>query len=345
MPQTIAVIMPFFQREPGILTRALESIRRQLIPDGWFVDVIVVDDSSPCSADDESQNLTFDRPLHLRVVRQENGGVAAARNRGLEEADQSTTLIAFLDSDDIWPVNHLARAIRATEQGFDFYFTDNCREGHHESHCRSPFVAETAAFLDASPQKTGFLEVPKDYMMGLTLREFPSQASTVVYRRSINQGLRFATELKSSGEDVLFFTCLVASVNRVCFDLDSMVECGKGVNIYFSNLGWNSERCLSIKVDVLLAHRMIAETLNLSSRNKQWNDVRLVECRRELAFHMLRNLRKAPLRALREINRLARGAPGAAIVLPMDMIGVMFSVVLRNYKNKKHDEPQEALKA
>ena len=73
-------------------------------------------------------------------------------------------------------------------------------------------------------------------MLGLTLNEFPSQASTVVYRRSINDGLRFDTDLKASGEDVLFLTCLVASATRVCFDLDSMLECGEGVNMYFSNL-------------------------------------------------------------------------------------------------------------
>ena len=192
-----------------------------MIPEGWSVEVIVVDDGSPCSVQDEVRDFKFREPLRLKVFRQENGGVAAARNRGLDEADQSATLIAFLDSDDIWPANHLARAIQAIDKGFDFYFTDNCREGHHESHWHSPFLAETAAFLDASPQKTGFLEIPQDLMIGLTLCEFPSQASTVVYRRSINNGLRFDTDLKSSGEDVLFFTCLVASATRVCFDLDS----------------------------------------------------------------------------------------------------------------------------
>ena len=215
-----------------------------------------------------------------------------------------------------------ARAIQALDEGFDFYFTDNFREGHHTSHCRSPYLAETAAFLDASQQKTGFLEIPIDHMIGLSLGEFPCQASTVVYRRNINKGLYFSTKLKSSGEDVLFFTTLVASASRVCIDLDGIVECGGGVNIYFSNLSWDSDKFLAIKVDHLLMRRLIDESLNLSSANKQWNDELLAECRNELAFQMLRNLVKNPTLALREINRLARMAPVAAIVLPIDMIRV-----------------------
>ena len=333
----VSVVIPFFQKEPGILARALNSIHSQVIPEGWSVEVIVVDDGSPCPAHDDVRNFNFTEPLHLKVIRQENGGVGAARNRGLEEADKSATLIAFLDSDDIWPANHLARAIQAIKKGFDFYFTDNCREGHHESHCRSPYVAETAALLDASPQKTGFLEIPTDHMIGLMLWEFPSQASTVVYRRIINKALYFDTELQYSGEDVLFFTSLVASAKRVCFDLDSIVECGGGVNIYFSNLSWSSERFLAIKVNKLVTHRLIAERLDLSSCNKKWNDEILAESRRELAFQTLRNLVKNPMRALREIKRLARMAPGAVIVLPIDIIGVLLVKGLKRNEGEKED--------
>jgi succinoglycan biosynthesis protein ExoW len=333
----VSVVIPFFQQEPGILARALNSIHSQVIPKGWSVEAIVVDDGSPCPAHDDVRDLNFTEPLHLKVVRQENAGVGAARNRGLEEADKSATLIAFLDSDDIWPANHLSRAIQAIDKGFDFYFTDNSREGHHESHCRSPYVAETAALLESSPQKTGFLEIPQDLMIGLTLSEFPSQASTVVYKRGINNGLRFDTALQYSGEDILFFTTLVASAKRVCFDLDSMVECGVGVNIYFSNLDWNSERFLTITVDKLVTRRLIAERLHLSSSNKNWIDEFLAESRRELAFQMLRNLVKNPMRALREINRLARMAPGAAIVLPIDIIRVLLVKGLKRNEGTKEE--------
>src|SRR5690242_13985907 len=109
----VSVIIPFFQREPGILTRCLQSVRRQHVPPGWGVDVIVVDDGSPAGAGDELRGLEFPAPFRVTAIRQENRGVGAARNRGLEEAGEAT-LIAFLDSDDTWPATHLERAIRAT---------------------------------------------------------------------------------------------------------------------------------------------------------------------------------------------------------------------------------------
>jgi succinoglycan biosynthesis protein ExoW len=319
---TVSVIIPFFQRKPGILTQALRSVLRQRIPDGWGVEVIIIDDGSPVSAQEEVCGLQFGEQFRLRIIWKENGGVAAARNRGLLEVATSSALIAFLDSDDCWPENHLARAIQAMAEGFDLCFRDNARMGHHESHCRSPFLANTAAFLDSSSEKAGFVDIPIDCMIGLTLGEFPCQASTVVYRRSINNALHFDTDLRCSGEDVLFFTTLVSSASRVCIDLNGVVECGGGVNIYFSNLSWDSDKFLAITVDHFVMRRRIGERVNLSACNQHWNDRLLDKYRRELAFHMVRNLVKHPLRAMRELKRLARMAPGALVVLPIDMIRV-----------------------
>ena len=48
-----SVIIPNYQCEAGILTRALESISKQLIPDDWSVEVIIVDYGSPVAAKTE----------------------------------------------------------------------------------------------------------------------------------------------------------------------------------------------------------------------------------------------------------------------------------------------------
>jgi succinoglycan biosynthesis protein ExoW len=330
----LSVIIPFFQREPGILSRALTSITLQHIPAGWLVEVIVVDDGSPRQARDELRDLDFREPLRLKVIRQENGGVAAARNRGLDEATPSATLIAFLDSDDVWLPDHLARAIDAHESGFDFYFTDNRRLGYHSSHVRSHCAPATGRFIAAAQQKTGILEVPTDFMVGLILQEFPTQASTVIYKASIAAHLRFNTGLKSAGEDVLFFTALAATARRVGFDLDSYVECGGGLNMYFANLSWDSPLCLAIMVDKLLAYRIIGKTITLSSSNRAWNDGRVSDCRRELGFHILRNLAKHPARVPTEIWRLIRRDPKAALALPVDMTHAAW-IALMDWKQSK----------
>lgn len=330
----IAVIIPFFQQEPGILTRALDSVASQHIPEGWSVEVIVVDDGSPRQAQDEVRSVSLREPFHLNVIRQRNGGVAAARNRGLDEVSPSATLIAFLDSDDVWPPDHLARAIRAHDSGFDFYFTDNRRAGHHESHVRSHCGPETGAFIASAQQKSGILEIPADYLAWLIMKEFPTQASTVVYKRGIAAHLRFHARLKAAGEDVLFFTALATAANRVGFDMDSSVECGGGWNMYFGNLGWDSPPYLAIKVDQLLAHRFIAKTVPLSSANKEWNAGHVIACRRELAFHVLRHLAKHPGRVPKQLWRLIRADTGVVLALPMDMVRAARMVLVRRKQGK-----------
>src|SRR5271165_4006676 len=191
----LAVIIPFFQRESGILARAIESIGQQQIPDGWLVEVIVVDDGSPCPADGEVGNLALDGPLRLRVIRQENGGVAAARNRALDEVGKDVAVIAFLDSDDTWPATHLGRMIGALTAGFDFCFTDSRRIGYYKSYLRE-WASETNRYIAVAEKKDGFSVIAPDEFLGLMLKEFPAQISTVAYKRRIAPDLRFDTSFK-----------------------------------------------------------------------------------------------------------------------------------------------------
>jgi succinoglycan biosynthesis protein ExoW len=333
MPQ-ITVIIPFFQQEPGILARALDSVRSQHLPEGWSVEVIVVDDGSPRQAQAEVRSVHLPEPFRLKVIRQKNGGVAAARNRGLDEAPSSTTLLAFLDSDDVWPPDHLTRAIQAYNSGFDFYFTDNHRAGHHDSHVRSSCGPETGRFIASAQQKHGILEIPTDYLVWLIMKEFPTQASTVVYTRSMAAHLRLHTRLKAAGEDVLFFTALAATANRIGFDLDSCVQCGGGLNMYYGNLSWDSPAFLAIKVDQLLAHRLIAKTITLSPANKEWNDQHVMACRRELAFHVLRHLAKHPSRVPKQLWRLIRRDSRLSLALPLDVVHAARIALVRRKQSK-----------
>ena len=86
----ISVIIPTYNRA-WILKEAVDSVLSQ---EHASFELIVVDDGST----DETQDLLKPYEAALTVIRQENRGVSAARNRGLLEAKGS--LIAFLDSDD-----------------------------------------------------------------------------------------------------------------------------------------------------------------------------------------------------------------------------------------------------
>ena len=93
----VSVVIPAFNRE-NFLARTLDSVLAQTLRD-W--ELVVSDDGST----DGTRNVA-DRYQHedarIRVVSGPNGGVAAARNRGLAATDPATSFVAFLDSDDLW---------------------------------------------------------------------------------------------------------------------------------------------------------------------------------------------------------------------------------------------------
>jgi glycosyltransferase involved in cell wall biosynthesis len=84
------------------LARALRSVFAQSrVPD----EVIVVDDGST----DGTADMVRRDFGSVRLLTQEHGGVSAARNRGIREANGEW--IAFLDSDDEWAPNKLDRQL------------------------------------------------------------------------------------------------------------------------------------------------------------------------------------------------------------------------------------------
>jgi succinoglycan biosynthesis protein ExoW len=310
----LAAIIPFFQQEPGILARALASVHRQRVPNGWLIDVIVVDDGSPCPVDGETTNLTFDGPLKLRVIKQDNAGVAAARNRGLDEAHSDTDLIAFLDSDDMWPPTHLMRAIRAMSAGHDFFFTDNRRVGHYESYLRER-ANDTGRCIAEAKQKDNFSVMVPDEFIGLMSKEFPAQISTVVYKRRLVPNLRFNTQLKAAAEDLLFLCTVLARANSVVFDQRNCVDQGVGVNMYYSNLSWDSPKWLTICVDSLVGQRLIRKTIKLSPESKDRNDATIRYYKRLLASHTVKSTVKYPSRVVKAMADLTKKDALAAVSL------------------------------
>jgi glycosyltransferase involved in cell wall biosynthesis len=113
----ISVVIPTYNRAHSIL-RALESVFSQTLVPG---EIIVVDDAS---SDDTAQVLApyADR---IRIVRHEtNAGASAARNTGIAAAKGAW--VAFLDSDDAWRPEKLARQLAfMTEHGTNVCCT-NC---------------------------------------------------------------------------------------------------------------------------------------------------------------------------------------------------------------------------
>ncbi|MFH1985093.1 MAG: glycosyltransferase [Pseudomonadota bacterium] len=98
-PVPVSVVIPVFNRA-ALVRRAIDSVLAQ---DTTGYELIVVDDGST----DETPQVLAAYGGAIRVVRQENQGVSAARNRGV--AASGGALIAFLDSDDRWLPGKLSR--------------------------------------------------------------------------------------------------------------------------------------------------------------------------------------------------------------------------------------------
>lgn len=98
----VSVIIPTFNREKQVAL-AVESVLNQQVTD---CELIVVDDGST----DQTVNILSDRfGDRIRLVSQPHRGVSAARNLGADEA--CGRFLAFLDADDRWLPDKLARQI------------------------------------------------------------------------------------------------------------------------------------------------------------------------------------------------------------------------------------------
>jgi GT2 family glycosyltransferase len=195
----ISIVMPTYNRADTI-QRAIASIRAQSWSD-W--ELIVVDDGS---TDDTALRLAGLDP-RIRLLRQENQGVTAARNTGL--AVVKGELIAFLDSDDEWLPHHLALAAaffaaHPGEHLFTSEFWEDFGTGEYVKHHR-PAVGEFAprtakligstAFNGPAPQNDPYLRfydscTPVD-VWGRAMLEKTPYAGTLHYRGNIFRGWRW----------------------------------------------------------------------------------------------------------------------------------------------------------
>ena len=188
----VSVIIPAYQAAETI-ARAIESVLGQTYT---ATEIVVVDDGSH----DHLENALRPYRRHIRYIRQDQSGVASARNRGIQAV--TGDLVAFLDADDWWAPEKLSYFVNAFSR--------------HES---VGVMASRYFVLDAqaSPVKTSGPDPRicgrKIRVTGKTVLDYARHVSTpsVVVRASLLKEHLFDLSLRSAEDRDLWIRLLMAA--------------------------------------------------------------------------------------------------------------------------------------
>ena len=177
----ISVIVPVYNLEKYI-SRCIESIIHNTYKN---LEIICIDDGSTDSSGkilDEFAEVDF----RIIVVHQENAGVSAARNTGLERANGE--FIAYIDADDYVHEKYFETLYQiATDYDADIAL---CRNGRAGDDYAFP------AFTEINAQRLSVLQMMGDYT-------YKSFCTSKLYSRYILENMRFETNMSFS-EDALY---------------------------------------------------------------------------------------------------------------------------------------------
>lgn len=203
MSAVLSLIVPVYNVAP-FLPRCLDSLVAQ---DLTGVEIVLVDDGSTDDCPAILAGYVARYPGHLRVIRQENGGLSAARNTGLDHI--SGEYVAFVDSDD-W-----------IDPGYYHHLLDLARRYNLD-------MAHGNAMYHFEGRREDYPiyrdDLPVDVMSGrevlrwrLGNKSFLHMVWLHLYRRSFirSLGLRFVSRLIH--EDVLWTTRAFLEAGRTAY--------------------------------------------------------------------------------------------------------------------------------
>ena len=281
----VCVVIPYFQRSPEPLKRALDSVFAQECVSTPFV--LIVDDQSPFSAASVVETHFQPQSEHIRIISQKNSGAAKARNTGLDNLPEGTKYVAFLDSDDEWTPFHLDNAVRMFDSGCDFYFAGHKRGEWKED--KFSMIGFDPASHPCMDESRGLHEYRGDLIVPV-MQEHMVQTSSVVYRLERIPAIRFPVDLVL-GEDEVFWVKAMRLARKTGFCRHVEVQMGRGVNI--SQGGeWGSERALQLTSQNMLYWRRITDLLPEERDLGPLQKLRIRQLRRNLAEIFLYRLRR-----------------------------------------------------
>lgn len=205
----VSVVIPVYNGEKEI-EKCLRSVMKQNMDD---MEIIVVNDGSTDHTEDILRALEKE-DSRIRVIYQQNAGVSAARNRGLEEA--TGEYIRFADADD-----------QLTENGIRVMVDAIRKEGSEL------VIAGYKQLLLGKMQRKNLYKKDETVSIEQTLKHMNGWSNSFYYGVLWNKlfvgdvirrhNIRFRNELKLA-EDFTFICHYMHHVNRVTYITDEVYE-------------------------------------------------------------------------------------------------------------------------
>ena len=191
----VSVVIATYNRA-YIIRDALESVLGQTYRD---FEILIVDDGSSDNTHEIVESFRSDK---IRFIRHDdNRGVSAAWNTAIREAKGS--LIAFLDSDDVWRPNYLERQVKffSTHPEVAVVFCDTEIRG--VSPTIPSLISVMGAFrelVQANPKVVEHVFSAREMYLCL-LEEVPIKPTAAVVRREMFDRVGLFDEAWPSGTD------------------------------------------------------------------------------------------------------------------------------------------------
>lgn len=187
----IGVVIPTYNRA-HLITQALDCVRQQHLRPS---EVIIIDDGSHDQTEQvvKEWQALWVTELAVSYQRQLNQGPGAARNRGVAYLTDCDA-IAFLDSDDLWPVDHLAELSAYMQANPDAVacsrpFKETVFSAHGE------MLAERLLSMELAPQLQGPLAI---------MASMPGTSATLVKRATFLAVGGFDEKMRYAEDRLLF---------------------------------------------------------------------------------------------------------------------------------------------
>jgi len=273
------IIIPYFQRKSGVLDRALRSVANQTFTD---YRILIVDDGSPFPPEAAIESLAPAVRDKSEIIRKPNGGVSSARNAGLAAVSADAAMVAFLDSDDTWTPDHLARAQAAIlEAGVDMFWDAITPDAAFGSF-RSPSAMIPAALRFPDPGVaeghvvTNLLKV----MCGQWFRHM--HLSCTVLSTRLASRVRFRQDLSVAEDFEFFCQCAEKAESGAVSDRPG-VQRGEGDNLWHG-VGFYDPRSAKEKLTTMKLFKQLRRSKGLDAADRDLLDLRIQICREEFCW-------------------------------------------------------------